>query len=170
MDRKETDLERGLKQAIGAERDGHNFYLMAVASTEDAKGKEVFAKLAAEELDHMHFLMRQYESILKTGKPDPSAKLGSRGELSGISPIFSESIKKRIGDAHFEMSALSIGVQLELDAIKFYKAQADAADDKDVKQFYTELADWESGHYRALLEQQEELKEDYWTAGGFSPF
>ena len=166
----QSDLEAGLKQAIAAERDGHNFYRMAVASTEDPKGKEVFATLAAEELDHMHFLAKHYESILKTGKLDPSAKLGARADLSGMSPIFSDALKGRIGAAHFEMSALSIGVQLELDATKFYKAQADAAADAQVRQFFTELADWEAGHYHALLAQQEELKEDYWSAAGFSAF
>ena len=90
--------------------------------------------------------------------------------LSDMSPIFSDQIKSRIQDAHIEMSALSIGIQLELDAMKFYKSQAEAADDPDITNFYNELAEWESGHYHALLKQQEELKEDYWSSGGFSPF
>ena len=36
--------------------------------------------------------------------------------------------------------------------------------------FFTELAEWEAGHYEALLTQQESLKEDYWSASRFSPF
>jgi hypothetical protein len=32
------------------------------------------------------------------------------------------------------------------------------------------LAEWESTHYHALLEQQETLKEDYWRHNGFAPF
>ena len=142
---------------------------MAATCSQDAKAKEVFTRLADEELDHMHFLTKQHESILQTGRPDESTKLGSPLNLSAMSPIFSDAIKTRVKDAHFEMSALSIGMQLELDATKFYKSQAEAADDAAVKQFYTELAEWESGHYEALRRQQEELKEDYWSAGGFSP-
>lgn len=42
--------------------------------------------------------------------------------------------------------------------------------EKAAFRLYTELAEWESGHYEALTRQQEELKEDYWSAGGFSPF
>ena len=162
-------LAAGLLQAIKGERDGHSFYQMAATCSQDAKAKEVFTRLADEELDHMHFLTKQHESILQTGRPDESTKLGSPLNLSAMSPIFSDAIKTRVKDAHFEMSALSIGMQLELDATKFYKSQAEAADDAAVKQFYTELAEWESGHYEALRRQQEELKEDYWSAGGFSP-
>ncbi len=166
----QTNLADGLRKAIKAERDGHCFYSMVANTSVDPKAKEVFAQLAAEELDHMHFLTRHYECVLKTGKPDQSAKLGSRADVSGLSPIFSDGIKARIKEAHFEMSALSIGIQLEADAMKFYRSQAEAAVDQEVKQFYSELAEWESGHYQALLRQQEELKEDYWSASGFAAF
>jgi len=165
-----TRLAEGLLKAIKAERDGHSFYSMAANSSVDPKAKEVFAQLAAEELDHMHFLTQHYESVLKTGKTDQAAKLGPRANLSGLSPIFSDGIQARIKDAHYEMSALSIGVQLEADAMAFYQAEAQAANSPDVKRFYAELADWEAGHYRALLHQQEELKEGYWSAAGFSAF
>ncbi len=165
-----SQLADGLLQAIKAERDGQSFYQMASHSTRDPRAREVFSRLAAEELDHMQFLTEHYHSVLKTGKPSETAKLGARTELTELSPIFSVGIKARIRDAHIEMSALSIGIQLELDAMKFYRSQADTVDDPTARQFYAELAEWESGHYQALTRQQEELKEDYWSAGGFSPF
>lgn len=165
-----TRLARGLLEAIKAERDGHSFYSMAANSSADPKAREVFAQLAAEELDHMHFLTRHYESAVKTGEPDRAAKLGQRADMSGGWAIFSAGIKDRIKDAHFEMSALSIGIQLELDAQKFYRSEAEASEDPVAREFYLELAEWESGHYQALLRQQEELKEDYWAASGFAAF
>ena len=168
-DVKET-LAAGLLQAIKGERDGHSFYQMAATCSEDAKAKEVFARLADEELDHLRFLTKQHESILQTGRPDESVKLGSPLNLSAMSPIFSDTIKTRVKDAHFEMSALSIGVQLELSAMNFYLERSREAPDDTATKFYAQLADWESGHYHALLKQQEGLKEDYWSAGGFSPF
>ena len=162
-------LAESLLKAIKAEQYGHSFYLMAANSTEDPKGKEVFQDLAREELDHMHFLRKQYDAILKTGRPDQSVKLGLQGKLSEMSPIFSESLKERIKDASFEMTSLAIGIQLEQDAMQFYRAEAEAASDLEVRSFFSQLADWEAGHYNALLRQQEELKEDYWSAGGFAP-
>ncbi|MBU8933926.1 MAG: ferritin family protein [candidate division Zixibacteria bacterium] len=162
-------MAEGLLKAIKAERYGHNFYLMAANSTEDPKGKEIFQTLAREELDHMHFLRKQYDAILKTGQPDNSIRLGPQSDLTGMSPIFSESLKGRIKEASFEMTSLAIGIQLEHDAMQFYRAEAEAASDLEVKSFFSKLSDWEAGHYRALLRQQEELKEDYWLAGGFAP-
>lgn len=165
-----TILAEGLLKAMKAERYGHSFYLMAANSTDDPKGREVFQQLAREELDHMRFLRIHYDSILKTGMPSESARLGSQADLSGRSPIFSDTLKARIKDANFEMTSLSIGIQLELDAMNYYRSQAEVASNSRVKKFYAELAEWESGHYQALLRQQEELREDYWSAGGFEPF
>ncbi len=162
-------LAEGLEKAIKAERYGHNFYMMAANSTEDPKGKEVFQTLAQEELDHMHFLKKQYDAILKTGRVDKFVKLGPQSDLSGMSPIFSEGLKGRVKEANYEMTSLAIGIQLEHDAMNYYQSQADAAPDAEVKSFYAKLAKWEAGHYHALLRQQEELKEDYWSAGGFAP-
>ncbi len=163
-------LAEGLLKALQAERDGHSFYSMAAMSSQDLKAKEVFSQLAAEELDHMSFLSRHYQSVLKTGGPDPSAKLGSRLTLSGAWPIFSEAIKTRLKGAHFEMSALTIGIQLELDAQKFYRELAGKTEEPVVKEFLLELADWEAGHYQSLLQQQKELKEAYWEENGFAAF
>lgn len=166
----DKQLLEALLEAAKAERYGHNFYLMAAKSTEDAKGKEVFEVLAAEELDHMKFLLSQHDSVLKTGRVNTELKLGPKADLNDTSPIFSDNLKSRIKDANFEMTALSIGIQLERDAVTFYRKLSEAAKDEVVRGFFAYLASWESGHYHALLKQQEELKDDYWSAAGFSPF
>ncbi len=166
----DKQLLEGLLEAAKAERYGHDFYLMAARSTEDAKGKEVFEMLAAEELDHMRFLLSQHDSVLKTGRMDAELKLGPKADLNGPSPIFSEDLKARIKNANFEMTALSVGIQLERDAMAYYRKQSEATEDEVARAFFAYLATWESGHYHALLKQQEELKEDYWSAAGFSPF
>ena len=163
-------VTEALQHAIKAERQGHDFYMMAAHSTEDSKGRQVFETLAAEELDHMRFLHGQYDAISRTGKPDPEIKLGSKLDLQGAFPIFSEGIKARIHGAHCEMTALSIGIQLELDAMNFYKTEAIANSDATIKSFFNELAEWERGHYQALLRQETSLKEDYWSDAGFAPF
>jgi rubrerythrin len=163
-------LVDGLLTAMKAERDGHSFYMMAANSTGDPKGRMIFETLAREELDHLQFLREHYDSVTKTGQLSSTAKLNARLELVGRSPLFSDSLRQRIKEAHFEMSALSIGVQLEYDAMKFYQRKAEETDLPDARKFFAELASWETGHYQALLRQQEELKDDYWSDAGFSPF
>jgi len=170
MTDKKQALAQGLLDAYKAEQYGHNFYLMAANSTSDAKGKEVFETLAAEELDHARFLKAQYDSVLMTGKVSATAALGRRLDLTGMWPIFSDGLKARIKEAHFEMTALSIGIQLERDAMAFYKCQADNASDAEIKRMFMTLSDWEAGHYHGLLRQHEALKEDFWSASGFAPF
>ncbi len=163
-------ITEGLQHAMRAETDGYHFYSMAAKNLGDPKGREVFETLAQEELDHLRFLKIQYQSYSNSGSADKSANLGSPKDLSGDNPIFSAEFKSRIKDAHFEMSALSIAILLELNSERYYREQAEATSDQDAKAFFSELADWESGHYHALLQQQESLKEDYWAAGGFAPF
>ena len=161
---------KGLKQAMQAEADGHNFYKMAANNTNDEEGKEVFLQLAQDEVEHFIFLKAQYDSIIETGKVDMNVKLGKPSTEANESPIFSEGFKSRLNEAHLEMSALSIGAQLELSAVQFYQKEAEVIDDPAVKQFYTELAEWEKGHHRRLIKQQQELQDDYWDAAGFQPF
>jgi len=160
----------GIEQAMRTETDGHHFYLMAARSTRDARGQDMLELLASEELDHLRFLQLQKKSLLETGLVDTHAELGPQADLSGPNPIFSDRLRERASEAHFEMSALSIGIQLEINSEKFYQAQAEAAPDEDVRTFFDRLARWEAGHYQALLRQHDSLKEDYWAAGGFAPF
>lgn len=164
-------VEEGLKKAIEAESTGYHFYIMAASKTQDDKGREIFESLAAEELDHIRFLKAQLASLLETGTVLDGLALASH-RINGdeTSPIFSDDIKHRINEAHFEMSALSIGIQLELSAIKYYREQVELNEDKSVKAMYRALAEWEQGHYDMLVRQQNMLKEDYWSSGGFTPY
>jgi rubrerythrin len=164
------DLKEALVKAIQAEIEGHNFYTMASRSTDDPKGKEIFNMLALEETEHAGFLKSQYKAVLETGTTDAKIKLGQRNILPEHSPIFSDGLKSRAATAHQEMTALSIGIQLELNAINFYREQAKISNDKTAKEFFDELTEWESGHYNALLRQYDSMKEDYWNAAGFAPF
>jgi len=159
-----------LVSAMQAEREGHYFYMMAAASTKDTKGKETFERLAAEELDHFELLRAQYKSLEETGKGDPSISTGPKPDPSATGSFFSKNLTDRIGGAHYEMTALSIAAQLEKSAEDFYKKSAQNSEDTEIKRFFLELADWEAGHYHAILAQQQDLQEDYWDAGGFAPF
>ncbi|MBI5489844.1 MAG: ferritin family protein [Deltaproteobacteria bacterium] len=170
MDEIRKSLLEALTKAIDSEYEGYGFYLMASKATEDALGREVFGRLAQEEQAHAAFLKAQHRSIAQTGNVDSRATLGNPYAVAGGSPIFSPELRGRIGDAHFEMSALGVGIHLEQNAMEFYAREALTAPDAAVRAFFRELAEWEAGHYRALLAQQEELQEDYRTRNGFEPF
>lgn len=171
MENGKKRITEALKQAMQAENEGYHFYKMAAQNTPDAKGQDIFNLLADDEKGHFEFLKGQYESFLASGRASLSFKLGRPNTFSGTHPIFSEEIKNRIGKAHYEMTALSIGMQLESSAVSFYQAEAKAAaDDEVARRFFEDLAEWERGHLAILQKQAELLKEEYWNAGGFSPF
>jgi rubrerythrin len=170
MDAALQEIVDALKSAVQAEGEGYHFYMMAAASTKDPKGKEVFETLAREEQDHARYLKAQYRSLLDTGRPDAGVRLGTRLDLTGPSPIFSPALRGRAADAHYEMSALSIGMQLELGAAQFYRGLAAKAAAPVLKQVLLELAEWETGHYEALQREQSSLRDDYFGDGGFSRF
>ena len=68
------------------------------------------------------------------------------------------------------MTALSVGMQLESSGMQFYEGQAGAASDQVVKQFFHELAEWESSHYQTLQRQFDLLKADYFGESGLPEF
>lgn len=160
----------GIKKAMQAEWDGHNFYKMAADKTSDATAKNIFNSLAGDELEHLNFLKAQLLSFKQSGKADSTVKLKKPKWLESTSAIFSDDFKKRLGEAHFEVSALSVAAQLEMNSINYYRAEADKSTDPIVKDFYLNLADWELSHHRLLIEQQKQIQEDYWFKNNFYPF
>ncbi len=170
MDSAETqELLSGLREAMQAERAGFEFYAAAADKTDDPVGRETFRRLADEENEHFNFLSAHYRSLMERGALDPSAKL-ARPEPTAEQALFSPALRGRLRQAHFEMSALAIAVQLELNAITHYRAQALRTQSPEAKAFFEELVAWETGHYEALLHQQQDLQEEYWSSGGFEPF
>jgi len=168
----ETQTLEILKKAIQVERDGYLFYKTAAEKTVDAKGKEMFESLASDEVKHMNALREQYKNFKEEGKfefEEEDLEKEFKIDFNSKSPIFSEQIKAKIKERHFEMTALSIGIMLETNSIDFYKKSAEQTEDPQAKALYLYLADWEGQHLRALIAQQNYLKEEYWTEARFYP-
>jgi rubrerythrin len=114
-------------------------------------------------------LKTHYRSLLDKGTLAEGVTLSDH-RRDTTSPIFSKALRDRIKGAHFEMSALTIAVQLELNGIKHYSEQAKKATLPAARKFYEDLVGWENSHYESLLKQQQMLQEDYWRENGFDPF
>ncbi len=163
-------LLTALKDAMEAEMTGHQFYLNAAKTTKDKQGQETFARMAQEELDHFHALKSQYIAVLENGKFNKATALFEVPARQKASPIFSTGFREQVAQQHFEMSALSVGLQLELNAINHYRKSADECADADIKAFFLRLVEWEQGHYDDFAKELEQLREDYWQANDFLPY
>jgi rubrerythrin len=169
MASKNEEVLSGLMTAMEAELTGHNFYKNAANSVSDPQGKETLLEMADEEMNHFNYLRHQYTSVLEQGDYDFAKKLVRKSSAEGQNPIFSQAIKDRIKESHYEVSVLTIGMKLEMDAIEYYRSCAEKAKTQEAKDLYEELAKWEEGHYHAFKRELEALKEDYWQANSFVP-
>ncbi len=90
-----SDLEV-LKVAVATEKKGYNFYKETADQIEPLEAQKMFLSLAQDEIQHLHWLEAQEESLLKKGEwltyESPPQKARA---VEGL-PIFSsEEIKKK---------------------------------------------------------------------------
>jgi len=164
------DLKLALETAMKGEIEGRELYKIAADRSDDAQAKDVFTYLAGEEDSHFEALKGMYHSYVKGEEliiPD-LPRLVSFNDATN--PIFSNDFKNRLQGRHFEMSALSIAVKLELDAFQYYQKISNESDDADIKKFFGRLSAWEKDHYNALQKEIAYLEEDYFTENNFAPF
>jgi rubrerythrin len=159
-----------LRKAYQIEVDGYTFYSMAADRSEKPAVQELFDKLARDEVEHKAFLrdvMRDYNTrgtaAFNLERHDPDLK-------KFTATIFTDSFREQARGADFEMGVLSIGMTLESNAINYFSNAATGAEEKEVKEFYQFLADWERQHFEALQQLFTSVRQDFWADGGFQPF
>ncbi len=139
-----------LKKAFQVEVDGFTFYSMAAEGAAQPAVRKLYKRLALDETEHKAYLrsvMKRYEELgaasFHLDPRDPDL-----GEFS--SQIFTEEFKDQTAGEDAEAGALSIGIQLETNAVAFFGAAAEQAADPRIAGFYRFLADWEGFHLRTL--------------------
>lgn len=156
-----------LKEAMAIEMTGREFYRVTAEKTSDDNGRETFQFLAAEEEKHFHFLQTW---LLRDERGETESVVLSAPETHPPSRVFSPEFVRRIGEKHFEMSALSIGALLEKNSLEFYAKAAQEASNPAEKRVFQELSAWETQHHQMLVRELETLQEAYWTTNRFAPF
>lgn len=158
-----------LKEAILLERRGKAFYTTAARQTESEAARKIFEMMAAEEDEHINFLSKQfafYEKNKSFMKIDDVADADDSTAMA----ILSEEIKTQVNAASFEAAAISAAMDFETRAVQIYSDRAASATDKNEKEMYQMLADWEKGHHFWLHKINEDLKEQVWYDNNFWPF
>jgi rubrerythrin len=158
-----------LKEAILLERRGKAFYSTAAKQTESEAARKIFTMMAAEEEEHINFLSRQfayYDKNKSFMKVDETADT----DESTVMAILSEEIKSQVSAAGYEAAAISAAMDFETRAVQIYSERATSATDKNEKEMYQMLADWEKGHHFWLHKINEDLREKVWYDNNFWPF
>ena len=148
-------VENAIKEAIRLEINGRNFFNHAAEITHNELGKKMFEKLAAEEVRHIEVFSELFTKILKEAD---WKKYVRDEELKGESALI-EKLKERMKGAEgkSETQALSIGMELEENAIRFFQKAADEVDDSAAKEIFRNISEEEKFHYDLLQAQHDSL-------------
>ena len=148
-----------LRIAIATERSGLEFYSRAARMTKDARGRNVFQRLAEEERHHLSELENRYKELLAR---DPQLEsrptfLFFKGAANGLFAEGAELLARGVND----QQALMIGIRCERGSHRFFKKYGERFEDSDGKQIFLEFADEERAHldllireYRSLVKRQ----------------
>lgn len=159
-----------LRKSYEIEINGYTFYSMTAKNSINSATKELFEKLANDEVEHQNYLKSIAKRIDSEGE---KAFLISKKEHSMndfISKVFTDRFFEQAKGATFEFGALSVGLTLETNAVNLFTQASKEADSKEVQDFYLFLADWEKEHFEALKNLYEQLKVQIFSDNRFAPF
>ena len=167
--KKSLSAADGLAIAIQTEIEGYEFYKIAAQKSKDDGAKKMFLSLADDEVKHRDMLNDQYQLMIQ-GKDFKPFRKPPKSKFKVKSPVFSKEFLESKKKKNFEMSALSIGIMLEQNAIDFYREQKESSGDLKIKKFFADLAEWEGNHLRALIAQKRFLQRAIFDEARFEPF
>jgi len=148
-------VENAIKEAIRLEINGRNFFNHAAEMTHNELGKKMFQKLAKEEVKHIEVFSKLFTEVLKEAD---WKKYVRDEELRRESPLI-EKLKERMKGAEgkSETQALSIGMELEENAIRFFQKASDDVDDPAASEIFRKISEEEKFHYDLLQAQHDSL-------------
>jgi rubrerythrin len=164
MEQMTKQVEEAIRDAIKLEINGRKFFNYAADVTTHESGKNMFRHLAQEEVKHLDVFGEIFTKLLGG---EEWKNFVDTHTVSGTSPLV-EKLKQRMGNPQGkgETEAISIGMELESDAIAFFqKASRDAEDPKAAKIFW-DIAEEEKFHYDLLQAQYDSvMKTGNWLSG-----
>jgi rubrerythrin len=159
-----------LSKAYQIEADGYTFYAMTAERSDKPAVKELFEKLASDEVQHQAFLKNVSKDYGKHGAG--AFAITRRPVDMGViaQQVFTGRFREQAAGAQFELAVLSIGMTLETNAMNYFGDAAKQATEAEIRGFYGFLFDWEKQHYDALQNLSNAVRADAMADRLFSPF
>lgn len=148
-----------LQRAMSIEQEGREFYLKAVQTTHDKKGREIFATLADDEQKHHNLIKRQHDALTGDGRWIESSEV-KPVEIDIEQPLFPtsrEALEKAITAKSSDRDALLFGLDIEIKSYGLYQKSALETNDPLGKQMFEFLAGEERGHFDILMMRYDSL-------------
>jgi len=148
-------IKNAIKTAIKLEINGRKFFNHAADITQNERGQKMFRFLAEEEVKHLETFGHLFSEILKG---DEWKKYVEKEDMAQESPLV-EKLKERMKGAEgkSDIEALSIGMELEKDAMSFFKRAAEETDDPVAVKIFRKIFEEEQFHYDLLQAQYDSV-------------
>ena len=152
-----------LRIAIATERSGMEFYGRGVKLVKDPRAREIFRKLATEEVHHLKTLENRYQELLKQ---DPRLEsrptfLFFKGAANGLFSTGTEQLRR---DGVDDLEAYRIGIRCERGSHRFFKRYGERFEDSEGKRIFLEFAEEEREHLELLIREYRQLVKRHRTA------
>ncbi len=146
MTTESSETLKSLRTAIEIEDHGLMTFLKFARETKVETGKNMFIRLAMDEHSHRRILEEQLHKLMEGQKWEVVDIPES--EIEKVAPTIREKQQRTKGEAGLaELDALNTALDLERKAAKFFRDQAEKADDPRAKALFQRLADWEDSHF-----------------------
>ncbi len=146
-----------IKEAIKLEINGRAFFNHAAEVTHNELGKKMFKKLAQDENRHLDAFGELFSQVIGG---DEWKKYVDQEELKGESPLIeglNTRMKKQKEEKAGELEAISMGMDLERNAVDFFEKSADETTDPQTRQIFEKICEEERLHYSLLQAQYDSV-------------
>ncbi len=148
-----------LAAAIEKEEQGKAFYEKSAATSTNELGRDIFSTLAVQEGVHIRRAKEIYDS-LERGQGWTEQWKEHQQENEDLQALFRERINKHGKAAQAgsgDLEALGIGLEMEQEALNFYRKELEKAQDPVEKEFIERLIQEEHSHYESLADMKQYL-------------
>lgn len=141
-------------KALEMEQRGKAFYQEALEKCSNPLGRDIFAKLKADEDVHVARIKAIYDSLTGgKGWSDAWKKVSLQG--GDVKQVFRDLAAKYKSEIHAttdDIQAVAMGMDFEQKAVEFYKAELEKATDPLEREFAELMLQEERSHYAALAD------------------
>lgn len=157
MDNLNKEIIDLIEYATKMEINGRSFYEHAAELTKSDHGKEVFKKLAQDEIKHIETFGQIFTSALGNDKWQEYIDQKESDKSTVLDKLKERIAKQSHQDRAGDQEALRIGMELERDSIEKYKEWAMTSSDLKVKDIFEKIIKEEEYHYDLLQAEYDNI-------------
>lgn len=145
-----------LSEALELEKKGEAFYKEAVSTCQNNLGREIFQMLMKEESLHMDRILKIYNSLKEnqTWSEDWKPIKSDHKDLRVLFREMASEHGSKITVNTSDLDALTMGIDLELRSIAFYKKNLTKAQSSIEREFIQQMIGEENSHHAVLSDMK----------------